>query len=135
MGIFDKAIGNLFNSVAGKELKDAGVGVDTALTMIKDRDFQKFLLQINTVWKENISKDEKWVKTSALIDGINDTTYDTCFMHIMAVIQRSPDKCAAFDDTKAQVDFLVEKLPRLSDRRELVELVISERRKNYGLKV
>lgn len=109
--------------------------LNTAVVILKNKEFKQFLFDISDIWKTSDSKDVKWEKSSELVNKLSDDTYDKCFMQLMDVVQKSKDKCEQFNDSVEQVDYIMTVLPRLNDRRELVELIIKERRENYGLKV
>jgi len=112
--------------------KDA---LDTTITIVKNKEFKKFLFSVSDIWGGDGNKDEKWEKASVLVDKLSDTTYDVCFMQLLDVVQKAKSKCEPFKNSEAQVADIMAHLPRLKDRQELVLLVIKERRKQYGLKV
>lgn len=82
-----------------------------------------------------ISKGKKKKLFCEKLDALDEGAYIQNFPQILEAVQSSRKGCEQFDDSEAQVNNIMEWLPRLKDHRELVVLIIQERRKKYKLKV
>ena len=98
-------------------------------------EFKDFARHINKVSKTNMSKEEKRAELCKAVDNLSENAYIQHFTQLLEVIQSSKKNCEPYEDSEAQVENIMEWLPRLEDHRELVLLIIQGRRKKYKLKV
>ncbi|KKN22624.1 hypothetical protein LCGC14_0913330 [marine sediment metagenome] len=98
-------------------------------------EFKDFMYQVNGISRSDLTKEEKRAGLRKGVDDLSENAYIQHFDQLLQIIQSSKKNCEPYEDSESQVISIIEWLPRLEGHRELVLLIIQERRKNYKLKV
>lgn len=130
MNILSK-IGGLIKSKP-QELKDLINQLDTSTSAA----LQVWLTSVNKMANNpHLNTNQKRMKFRDMLDELNEATFVANVPRIMEIIQRSKDKCEPYANTEEQVQEILQWLPRLVQHKEVVTIIIEERRRRYKLVV
>ena len=99
------------------------------------KEFQGYLQKVHDVSIGDLPTRKKRKEYGELLNGLSEDAYTVYFMQMLGMVQSPKDHCEQFKDSEEQVSNILSWLPRMKDKKELVLLVIQERRKKYKLTV
>ncbi|MCJ7655158.1 MAG: hypothetical protein MUO97_07685 [Dehalococcoidia bacterium] len=99
------------------------------------REFIGWLQKANGISASQLSGEQKRAEYGKCLDALSEEAYTQYFLKIVEIVQKKKEECQLFKNSEEQVDNIISWLPRLKGMRELVLLVIQERRKKYKLSV
>jgi len=101
-----------------------------------DMTFAQAMLKIQgTMLNPLVSQDKKRKALCGAVDALSDDVFNSHIMHIIEIINKKKKECQKYDNTEAQVDAILEWLPRMKKHRVAIAIAVKERRKQYGLKL
>jgi len=81
-----------------------------------------------------VSKKKKRETLCKFVEGLSEDTFNAYPLQVIEVINKKEKVCKEYTDSEAQVDGILEWLPRMKNHRELLVAVIREHRIKYRLK-
>ena len=85
----------------------------------------------------DISRDKKRKMLASLLDKLSDRTFNNGIVlnQVITIINMKKDVCEEYVDTEAQVNGILEWLPRMKAHRDKLVKEVTRHRKKYGLKI
>lgn len=82
-----------------------------------------------------ISRDKRRKALCEVVDRLSKEAFPLCIPYIINTINMSKSVCGEYEDSKSQVDGILEWLSRMVEYRDILLEAVKHHREKYGLKI